>query len=301
MAQAPTVTLTNQKNACDGLNNGRIDITVTSSANSPFTLFILGPQNFIAIPLATNVPFTASGLPSGGYSVIVQDSNAGTPDFNGGFAIAALSPDLSLALTASPPNPKDNTSCVAPNGTINIDVSGGSGSYSFLWSGPTSSPSAEDQAGLAGGNYNVVLSDNNSVCTRTFSTPITVADPSPISYIVTTSTPSICLGSSGTIKLANSETGVNYEVYLGGVSGTPTGITQGGTTGSPLFFTIPFPTYLTPAASYVFAIRAVNGFCTPVFMNGTPTIVVNPIPTITGTLTICGTGTTQLTGSGTAA
>src|SRR4029079_4806242 len=33
----------------------------------------------------------------------------------------------------------------------------------------------------------------------------------------------------------------------------------------------------------------------------TATVTVNAIPTITGTLTICGTGTTQLTGSGTAA
>lgn len=295
-AQAPTVTLTNQKNACDGLNNGSIDVTVTSAANPPFKLFILGPANFLSVPLTTGVPFTASALPSGFYSVIVQDSNGGTPDFNGNFTITALSPDLTLALTPpGPPNPKNNSSCVAPNGSINIDVTGGSGAYSFLWSGPTATPAIKDQAGLSAGNYNVVVSDNNSVCTRTFGAAITITDPSPIAYNVTTTTPTVCLGSGGTVNLSNSEGAlVTYEVYKGGIA---TGITLTGTN-LPLAFIIPAG-QLTPSATYNFTVRAVNGACAPVFMIGTAMITVNPKPTSAtlsalGLTTICAGSSTTL-------
>ncbi|MEQ9610549.1 MAG: PA14 domain-containing protein, partial [Gammaproteobacteria bacterium] len=116
--------------------------------------------------------------------------------------------------------------------------------------------------------------DDNTNCTRTVG-PVVITDPLPTPFNVSALTPAICLGDPGTIRLANSEgASVIYEVYQ---DGNPTGITLPGVNGQ-LDFMIPAGN-LTPTGVYSFTIEAVNGVCAPVFMNGAPTITVNPLPT----------------------
>ncbi|MBK8564881.1 MAG: gliding motility-associated C-terminal domain-containing protein [Saprospiraceae bacterium] len=46
-----------------------------------------------------------------------------------------------------------------PNGTIDIDIIGGSGQYAYQWSGPCANPTAADQTNLCVGNYVVTVTD----------------------------------------------------------------------------------------------------------------------------------------------
>ncbi len=55
-------------------------------------------------------------------------------------------------------------------GTIDLTVTGGTGAYTFAWSGNL--PATEDQSGVAAGTYTVTITDGNS-CTATASATIT--------------------------------------------------------------------------------------------------------------------------------
>ena len=271
----PTVIIQNVKNACDGLDNGSLEILVTAANNPPLDASVFGPPNQGPFSLTVGVPFLVSNLtgsPGGrNYVIIVQDADGST-------VMNATIFTTPVPLAASLGSSVSNTDCNAPNGTIDINVSGGSGGYTFQWSGPVGfvDPGTEDLSGLSAGSYTVTVSDANTNCTRIVG-PVNITDPSPVPFNVSTITPSVCLGDGGTINLDGSEGGVvMYQVYK---DGAPTGITQAGTNG-PLSFAIPAG-LLTPVNSYAFTVEAVNGSCAPLFMNGSGAIVVNPIPGIT--------------------
>ena len=94
--------------------------------------------------------------------------------------------------------------CYGENtGAISLTVSGGSGNYSFNWTGSGTGivNSAEDQSGLSAGSYTVAVTDNVLGCqvTRTFN----VAGPAaPVSINIKNVTDVLCKGdASGEIKI----------------------------------------------------------------------------------------------------
>ena len=119
--------------------------------------------------------------------------------------------------------------------------------------------------------------------------PVTVTvNPLPTAFSVTGGG-GYCNGGSGVvIGLSGSESGVNYQLYNGAaavgsaVSGTGSAISFGNQT--------------TAGTYTVVAANAITG-CTN-NMTANATVTVNPIPTISGTLTVCQGSATQLTGSG---
>lgn len=204
LAQAPVVTILNKKDACrdlvgsDGiLDNGSIEITVTSGI-PPINLFILGPVNHINIPMTLGVPFIPTDLKPGNYVVIVQDGNPS--DFNGAFIINGTS---DITAVVAPGFPINSNSCSTPNGQIGINVSGGTGSYSFSWTATNGFTStAEDIGGLTAGDYTVVVSDNGTNCSQTIG-PITISQPpAPSSGVLNLTGPAtICAGQSSTLSV----------------------------------------------------------------------------------------------------
>ena len=299
-------------NPCDGsTSNGflRFDvISVNSGAGaSSALLVVIGGPNTTDFPnqiIAVGGSFTWSpvGPQAGDYDFIIRDNlnidnintfPAGTP-----FPVKMVDlPDIVINQATL----TNNSDCTTPNGQVVASVTGGSriptlaptpGSFTYTWTtnnGLAGLPLTNTydgtgnldlaallfRPGLPSGTYTLFVDDAYSVCTETRSFIIT--DPSPILYNVTTTTPSVCLGTGATVNLSNSEgASITYEVYKDGVA---TSMTLTGTN-SALAFAIP-AAQLTPAASYNFTIRAVNGSCTPAFMSGTATIVVNPTNTIT--------------------
>ena len=68
-----------------------------------------------------------------------------------------------------------NAGCEAL-GAINLTVAGGTGPYTYAWTGPNGfTASTEDISGLAAGTYSVTVTDNTTQCTATTSATVTSA------------------------------------------------------------------------------------------------------------------------------
>ena len=121
----------NRKDACDGLDNGSIDITVTGSTGI-INVQVFGPPGYI-FGATEGVTQTVSGMSGAAnpkeYLFVITDDNGFVNYF---IDIFNITPDLSASLNLA----MDNADCATPNGNINIDVSGGTGVYSFAWTGP---------------------------------------------------------------------------------------------------------------------------------------------------------------------
>jgi gliding motility-associated-like protein len=277
LAQAPIVTLTNKKDACrdllnasglpgtDGvLDNGSIIVTVTSGI-PPLTLFVLGPVNVVSQPVTLGVPFLVSNLKPGPYFVVVQDGNPS--DFNGNFIINGTT-DITAAVSAG--FPINSSSCGIPTGQISLDVSGGTGSYLFSWTATNGfTSSSKNIAGLASGDYSVVVSDNGTNCSQTIG-PISISEPPPPASAVLslTGTTPICAGQSSSIKVDVTGGLAPYTLTISGI-----GVINNYTSGS----NIP----VSPVSNITYTLASVtdvNG-CASVAVSGSAAVSVNPVPT----------------------
>ncbi len=143
-------------------------------------------------------------LNSGTYTVTVTDSNGciGT-----GVSSVSVNPALSVGIVS-------NQTVFCANGTINLtaQVSGGSGSYNYSWTGPNgysstgTSVNIPNVTPLNGGTYQLIVTDSSG-CQASDSVFIEVS--SEIIVSVTPSISSICYGSQ-----------INLNANVSGGSGT---------------------------------------------------------------------------------
>lgn len=270
-AQAPVVTVDNKKDACrdliggDGvLDNGSFQVTVTSGI-PPIELFILGPVNYLNIPMTLGVPFQVTNLKPGLYTIVVQDGNP--VDFTqNNFAVNGTT-DISVSTTAG--FPVNSTSCAAPNGQISIDVSGGTSNYSYSWTATNGFTSAaQDITGLTAGDYTVVVTDNGTNCSQTLG-PITVLQPpAPTNAVLSlTGTTPICAGQSSAIKVDITGGAGPFTLNITGIGVVNNYTDDTNITVSPLANT----TYTLTS------VTDVNG-CPSVAVSGSATVNVNPVP-----------------------
>ena len=102
---------------------------------------------------------------AGTYTVVITDASGCSVDL-GPFEITEPS---AVEITGVAEDPSCNTDGVEFNGAIGIEVSGGAGDYTFEWSstdGTGLEVADEDQLGLSGGTYSVLVTDANG-CTGT--------------------------------------------------------------------------------------------------------------------------------------
>ncbi len=124
---------------------------------------------------------------------------------------------------------------------------------------------------LAAGTYTVVGTNTGTGCVGNMSgSVVVVINPTPTVFTVSGGG-NYCSGGAGvTISLSGSETGVNYQLYIGS---TATGAIMAGTGG-----TLTFPAQ-TAAGSYT--VRATNATTTCTSnMTGSAVVVVDPLPTV---------------------
>jgi hypothetical protein len=200
-ATAVSVSLTSRTNVlCYGASTGAINITA-SGGTPPYTYAWTG----------TGVNATAedqTGLAAGNYSVIVMDAN-GCSTASLPVTITQPATAVSVALTS-----KTDVLCFgASTGAINITASGGVGPYTYAWTGTGVNATAEDQAGLAAGNYSVIVTDANGCSTA--SLPVAITQPAtPVSVSLTSQTNVLCYGAStGAINITASG-GVGPYTYV---------------------------------------------------------------------------------------
>jgi len=208
------------------------------------------------------------------------------------------------ATAGVPPTPGAITgtaTVTAPLAAVPYSISAVSGATSYFWSytgtgvtinnGTTLTPTLDFASGATSGSlkaYGVNVCGNSAVAS-TLAITVSGGVTAPTAYNVT-GTGSYCAGGVGLpVGVANSETGVTYELWKDAVA---TGITVPGNTGSPVTFGNQlFGTYTVKGTN--------GGGTTP--MTGSAVITENPLPTATitptGSTTFCAGGSVLLTAS----
>lgn len=144
--------------SCNGFSDGSIDLVVTGGAPA----YTYAWSNGASTQDIANVP-------SGSYSVTITDANG--CQVTSLIALTQPTP-LSQSVSAYTYPSGTNISCFGLNdGSVNLNVNGGSPGYTYNWSNGSNS---QDPVGLTAGNYSVTITDING-CQITSS--ITLNEP----------------------------------------------------------------------------------------------------------------------------
>src|SRR4029450_6436708 len=101
--------------------------------------------------------------------------------------------------TMAQTNTVTNTGCAVSNGAIDLNVTGGVAPLTYAWTGPGGfTATTEDINSLAGGDYDITITDNNG-CTLTAT--ITVGQTANTLAQTNTVTNTGCAISNGSIDL----------------------------------------------------------------------------------------------------
>ncbi|MCG3167456.1 MAG: hypothetical protein POELPBGB_03248 [Bacteroidia bacterium] len=128
-----------------GASDGAVNITVSGGSGN-YT-YSWSPGGFTTEDI--------SNLAAAVYTVTVTDVTLGCTAVLGNNVQSTGNPDITGNVTNA-------TNCNATNGAIDITVTGGSGSYSYLWS--PGGQVTQDRTNLAPGSYTVTVTDNTTGC-----------------------------------------------------------------------------------------------------------------------------------------
>ena len=172
----PVASVTAVNVSCSTGTNGSVDLTVTDGTPGYTYLWSNG---------ATTEDL--SGLTVGTYNVVVTDANGCK-----GAATINITEPFPLTLDQT----HTNINCYGgTTGSINLIVSGGTGSYNYTWTknGSPYGSNVQDLSGLSSGTYSVTVTDGNS-CSANLSVTLT----QPIEALTATATPNhvSCFGNS---------------------------------------------------------------------------------------------------------
>ncbi len=149
---------------CNGLCTGSIDLTVAGAVN-PITYAWTGPNGF------SSNQQNISNLCAGNYTVTVTDGSTCSKTLN-----VTITENAAMIITAN----IVNVTCYGGNdGSININVSGGTAPYSYQWSTGANNTTL---VGLTAGIYYLTITDNLGCIKDTF---FTVTEPDAISITET--------------------------------------------------------------------------------------------------------------------
>jgi hypothetical protein len=155
-----------------------------------------------------------------------------------------------------------NTGCIAPTGSIDLNVTGGTGGYTYLWSNTTT---AQDLTTAPAGTYTVTTTDANG-CTTTSSATIATS-AAPVANIVST-TNSGCTTPTGSIDL-NVTGGTGGYTYnwsnnttMQDITAAPAGVYSVTTTDANGCTATSFATIATSAAPVANIVSTTNSGCT---------------------------------------
>ncbi|GJM33130.1 MAG: hypothetical protein DHS20C18_21310 [Saprospiraceae bacterium] len=148
--------------------NGAIEVTITGGTPD-YQIGWAGPSS--GSTTISDTSYTISDLPAGNYTVTLQDANGCT--------------DVEVAVLTNAENSVDiyttgtNGIC-DENGSIDVEISGGSPSYTINWSGPESGSTTVNTSeyeipDLPSGTYTITVEDANG-CVDSSTEIITVAE-----------------------------------------------------------------------------------------------------------------------------
>ena len=159
---------------CFGSSNGRISVTAIGGAGSYSYLWFPGGSTSQSL----------NGIAAGTYSVAVTD-------LNGCSQSTSITVTQPAVLNASIFTSSDVSCLGSNNGSATVVASGGATPYAYSWS--PSGGTAPNAAGLAAGNYTVIITDANN-CVQ--NTNVVISEPLSLS-VVPTVTNASCYGTLG--------------------------------------------------------------------------------------------------------
>ncbi|MEM1320751.1 MAG: cohesin domain-containing protein [Bacteroidota bacterium] len=204
-----TATATATDESCAGDNDGTI--TVTPMGGTGAYTYAWSDSNLSGA--------NPTGVAAGTYTVTVTDANSCTNT-----ATATVNPGASVSITATP---SDEGCAGDADGSIALNVTGGSGNYTYNWT--PSSLSGANPTGLAPGTYTVTVTEDGNSCTATET--VVINGGASVS-ITATPTPPGCGGTSdGSIALdiTGGSGNYSYDWSDDSLDGTedPTGLAPG--------------------------------------------------------------------------
>ncbi len=190
-------------------DNHNCSATLTASVTQPAVLVVTGSQTNVRCNSAatgaidvtvsggvTNYSYTWSnsattqdvtGIAAGAYTVTVTDANSCSASLT-----KTITQPAAIAITETHSDVVCNGYAT---GLIDITVTGGTGSFGYLWNNGDNS---QDPTGIVAGAYTVTVTDANA-CTAT--STVTVAQPAPFSINVASNNVSCNGGTDGNINL----------------------------------------------------------------------------------------------------
>ena len=257
--------------ACYGASTGSATINVTGGT-LPYTYSWIG-----ATSSTTN---NATALTVGNYNVTIKDLN--NCSITHTFVINQPASALNITTSSSA-----SIACYgASTGSATINVTGGTPTYSYTWTGATSS-TTNNATALIAGNYSVVVNDlNNCVVSQTF----IISQPADLVVTVTATTQASCglnngsasvLATGGIPSYTYSWTpplpALSFSTNTGGTSALGSGTTQlvvidanGCTETQQIFITNPNLPVINATATDVNCYGNQTGVITTTVTNGTP-------------------------------
>ena len=211
----------NQQAGCNGDTAGQVTMAIDANTGTPPYLFSID----------SGATFQASGtfssLVAGTYIVTAVDANAcETSEI---FVITDGALITSSTQVTSNFNGEDLSCYDATDGTAEVNASGGTGSYTYLWS---NAATAAAITGLASGTYIVEITDSDG-CTHADSVVLTAPDTLSANKVAEVN-PSCFGDANGSITLAG-QGGVpayNFTLFAPSTITNPTGIFTGLTAGT---------------------------------------------------------------------
>jgi len=172
-------------NTTCGLNNGAAELIV-SGGSSLYNYTWSGPIQVGNIGSANN-------LGAGEYKITVSDQKY---NLNTTYSIFINPSDGPIISVAQVTDAGDNC-----KGVIDLSVTGGTGPYSYKWSGPTSGiPDLQDPSGLCEGTYSVTLTDAKG-CTAVKSGIVVAGSARPCPIVSRIVQPNCSDSNDGIIEL----------------------------------------------------------------------------------------------------
>ena len=208
-SDATVATGTQDNVLCNGGADGAIDLSVSGGSGSYTYLWSNG-----------EITQDISGLEAGSYSVTVTDTGgcavAGTTSF------VITEPDAVVANGTQ----IDVFCNGASTGSIDLSVTGGSGSYTYLWG---NGETTQDISGLPAGTYSVTITESNG-CTVVGITSFTITESILLTASITAQTDVDCFGNSNgsaTVTASGGASPYSYSWDNGGILDTTSGLSVG--------------------------------------------------------------------------
>jgi PKD repeat protein len=179
--------------SCYANATGNINVTVSGGVMPSGGYFYTWTgNNYLGVPYSGNIE-DITDLKAGTYNLTVRDANGCT------VTLAPVTLDQPDALSVTLTGKSDVLCYDASTGSIDLNVSGGTGPYNFTWSGTdylgtAYSNTTEDLAGLKAGTYNLTVTDAGP-CSVTLAT-VTITQPTELTVSLASKTDVACFGNS---------------------------------------------------------------------------------------------------------